>query len=534
MIVKNEAHQLAEALEDFSLFADEIVIVDTGSTDGTRSIAERYTSRVFDFPWCDDFSAARNASFSKARGDYILWLDADDRVDQENREKIKRLKNYFDGKSAFYFIVQGKDPAGLSSSLFQLRCLPNIDEIRFQGRVHERIDQAARKFGLELGTTDIAIGHEGYLDREMVERKVRRNLALLEKEREEGRNDEHIWFYLALSYDHLGLEVQAAQAMEKALAHMEREQRERTLQMQKNTDFLPFIMEAGLFLARIYAKTGESASSLRHLIKANALAERNAEDSQSFFRLGGLFQHIHRHELALSCYMKAIAGKSQTGYFPSPAPPPEREILVDMAYSFMSLNKRDAALGCIQRAWELGLEPCLGWEQLGLSALREGALKLSLEFYESALHTGNLSADGFCNLALLYDKQGMSAKAIQCYSEAMRKDPKHQSAVANLAHLYLRLEKLQHAKTLFEQLLGSGSDDIDILLALARIYAVLREWGELGKIRLLMTKAPGFFCPSPSLAPGLFFSRAAQELESRKKTNLAQWAREIARLVVQE
>ena len=78
MIVKNEASVLARCLDSVRGAVDEIVIADTGSTDETPAIARRYTDMVYPFAWCDDFSAARNFCFSKATGDYLMWLDADD------------------------------------------------------------------------------------------------------------------------------------------------------------------------------------------------------------------------------------------------------------------------------------------------------------------------------------------------------------------------------------------------------------------------------------------------------------------------
>ena len=78
MIIKNEEAVLERCLESIQDVVDEIVIVDTGSTDKTKEIAARYTDRIYDFPWCDDFSAARNFAFSKGMGEYLLWMDADD------------------------------------------------------------------------------------------------------------------------------------------------------------------------------------------------------------------------------------------------------------------------------------------------------------------------------------------------------------------------------------------------------------------------------------------------------------------------
>ncbi|MBO4396165.1 MAG: glycosyltransferase family 2 protein [Eubacterium sp.] len=92
MIVKNEEKVLARCLDSIKDLMDEIIIVDTGSTDRTKEIASNYTNKVFDFAWIDDFSAARNYAFSKATGDYIYSADADEVLDDENHAKFDILK----------------------------------------------------------------------------------------------------------------------------------------------------------------------------------------------------------------------------------------------------------------------------------------------------------------------------------------------------------------------------------------------------------------------------------------------------------
>ena len=92
MIVKNEERVLARCLDSIADLMDEIIIVDTGSTDATKEIAKRYTEQVYDFQWVDDFSAARNFSFSKATKEYIYVADADEVLDEENRTKFLQLK----------------------------------------------------------------------------------------------------------------------------------------------------------------------------------------------------------------------------------------------------------------------------------------------------------------------------------------------------------------------------------------------------------------------------------------------------------
>jgi glycosyltransferase involved in cell wall biosynthesis len=93
MIVKNEETTLKKCLDSLKDVMDEIIIVDTGSVDKTKEIAYSYTDKVYDFTWCDDFSAARNFAFSKAEGDYIYSADADEFLDDENRKKLKLLKD---------------------------------------------------------------------------------------------------------------------------------------------------------------------------------------------------------------------------------------------------------------------------------------------------------------------------------------------------------------------------------------------------------------------------------------------------------
>ena len=92
MIVKNEEAVLVRCLDCFEGLADELIIVDTGSTDRTKEIAAAYTDLVYDFPWQDDFSKARNFSFSKATKDYIYCADADEIIDNENRIRFLQLK----------------------------------------------------------------------------------------------------------------------------------------------------------------------------------------------------------------------------------------------------------------------------------------------------------------------------------------------------------------------------------------------------------------------------------------------------------
>lgn len=96
MIVKNEEKVLARCLDSVKDLVDEIIIVDTGSSDKTKEIAREYTDKIYDYVWVDDFSAARNFSYSKASMDYTFWLDADDIILEEDKIKFNQLKENLD------------------------------------------------------------------------------------------------------------------------------------------------------------------------------------------------------------------------------------------------------------------------------------------------------------------------------------------------------------------------------------------------------------------------------------------------------
>lgn len=99
MIVKNEEDVLARCLDTVKDIVDEIIIVDTGSVDTTKEIAKEYTDKIYNFKWIDDFASARNFAFSKATKEYIMWLDADDIILEQDRNKLKDLKEKLNGKT---------------------------------------------------------------------------------------------------------------------------------------------------------------------------------------------------------------------------------------------------------------------------------------------------------------------------------------------------------------------------------------------------------------------------------------------------
>src|SRR5258708_7858991 len=102
IIARNEEQNLPDCIASVAGLAGEVVVIDTGSTDGTVEIAQRLGAKVFHFPWVDSFAAARNESLKHATGKWIFWMDADDRADAENRDRLRTLFANLPDENVFF------------------------------------------------------------------------------------------------------------------------------------------------------------------------------------------------------------------------------------------------------------------------------------------------------------------------------------------------------------------------------------------------------------------------------------------------
>ena len=157
MIVKNEEKVIKRCLESIFDVIDEIIIVDTGSNDNTKEIAKNYTENIYDFEWIDDFSAARNFSFSKATKDYVLWIDADEILDEVNKTNLLKLKNNLNQNidvvtmETYMYIDENKN---LKIRARRNRMVNRNKNFKWVGFIHEYIEIEGNIYD-----SDIAITH---------------------------------------------------------------------------------------------------------------------------------------------------------------------------------------------------------------------------------------------------------------------------------------------------------------------------------------------------------------------------------------
>lgn len=305
MIVRNEERTLARCLDSAAGLADDIVIVDTGSTDRTCEIAAHYTDRVLSFAWRDDFAAARNFSFEQASGDYILWLDADDVLLPRDATKLAELKRQLSqagGEAAGslpdafifdYCLAEGPDGRPLVVSR-RNRLVKREAGCRWSGRLHELLDFPQGT----VVTADIAVTH-----RREAKNHSARNVRILRKWiAEEGASGRRLYFYASECLDRRRYAA-AARAYEKLLREPAGYREDRIIACAR--------------LAECYGMLGNQELRLEALMQSFRYGIPHADICCS---VAECFQRLGMRETAVYWYLQAVDLRDRdTGLRPVPA-----------------------------------------------------------------------------------------------------------------------------------------------------------------------------------------------------------------------
>lgn len=298
MIVKNEEANLKECLESVKDIVGEIVIVDTGSTDGTLEIANQYSAKVYQFDWISDFSAARNYSLSKCSGDYILYLDADERLKDSSRQLLKELTAQKEHKAYNCKILNTDEVNNRPSIMTYVRLFPNINGIEFVGKVHEQIEKSLLQNNVKIAECDVEIIHTGYsISEDELKIKANRNLDILLDEFSEN-NSSYYAFHIGQTYNILENKTKAKDYFETAVQdeRLKSEYKSTALRLlaiyeSEKSDFEKAITHINnaiycdqdqplnyMVAAQLYNKTGNIEKGLLFIVKA-LIINRNFSNS---------------------------------------------------------------------------------------------------------------------------------------------------------------------------------------------------------------------------------------------------------------
>jgi len=288
MIVRDEEESLPRCLKSVEGVFDEIIIVDSGSKDKTKEIATSFGSKIYDFVWIEDFSAARNFAFSKATCQFVMWLDADDEVLPKDREKILALKPKLGEYDAYLMEYNySQDQHGNSTlRLFRHRILKNNPPPRWAAPIHEcmLIPSEWRQLKTDIVVTHRRTERDGVKD-------AGRNMRIIKKAVEADPNDQRMRYYY-------GKELSYTDQNEEAIKQL-------SLFLEKPA-WHEDMVDALIILSRLYVGMGRIEDAVKTCVKGIETDPRWAE---FYVRLGDIY--YDKQDWAKAAHWFEIAVKTK-------------------------------------------------------------------------------------------------------------------------------------------------------------------------------------------------------------------------------
>ena len=330
LIVKNEELTLSGCLDSIANFLDEIVIVDTGSTDRTKEIALKYTDKVYDYVWTNDFAAARNFSLSKATNEYVLVLDSDEITESINISEIRSLIEQNPTKIGRLLRINEFTRKGIPykfservNRLFSKECF------QYEGIIHEQVVPVAKAYPEgETYLIPLTISHSGYEgDLSIRKNKTERNIILLKSALAQNPEDPYLLYQLGKSYymqeDYItasdyfgqalyfdlnpGLEYVQDMVESYGYALINSEQYETALQLLGVYEEFSHSADFQFLIALIFMNNGKFPEAIEEFLKATNKSEGKMEGVNSFlayYNIGVIYECIGNQAYAKSFYQK--------------------------------------------------------------------------------------------------------------------------------------------------------------------------------------------------------------------------------------
>lgn len=440
MIAKNEELFLEDCLASVRDVVDEIILVDTGSTDRTVEIAERFGAKVFHFPWNGDFAAARNESLAHATGDWILVLDADETIPAESHAELKKvLRNRENaGYSLIIENLLGKDGEKSQMALI-FRLFQNRPEIRFEGIIHEQAMPAAKRTGLPVQNARVRILHRGYLDQYLTQRdKYQRNLDMLLRQVAEEPENAYAFFNLGQTYKLRAEFTEAARAYETSLELLINQQAPNT------TAYWPQLYFSFIDLYRV---TKEYETGLK--LSDEALA-RFPNFPDILFTKGYILLELERFDEAIQAFQDCRTSKGvvyAAGNDPS----------VPTYKSSQALGAAYSRKGQHAQAKRHYLEALQEWDHpnaelftnLGVVHLQLGELKPALQYFVKAIEINEANAQAWSNIGYICQQLGQPDEALAAREKAYGISPEENAFAYGTALLHAR--RYEDAERIFAE-----------------------------------------------------------------------------------
>jgi len=456
MIVKDEEHCIADAIRSVAPIADQIVVVDTGSSDGTVTLARSLGAEVHGREWEDDFSAARNESLRRCLSDWVFVLDADEIIAQEDLDRFRALTETKE-EVAYRFVSRnygfnsdlvGWTPCGPQEPYargcpgwhpsIKTRLFRRHPQIRFEGRIHELVMKSLDKLGVARVLCDIPIHHYGRAQSpEQLRLKQTYYLELARKKIAENPTDAKSHFELANQLHELGEYEAAAESYMKALEIQPdsalvlanlgsiyhklgdflsaKEAYERALTLEP--DRADTIRNLGATMASM----GEYEPAIAHIKKAAELQPDLFDIDRA---LGTVLEATGRTAEALTTYRRAIETSG-----PAPA------LLESFTRLALQLGQVETAETVLRELIESYPDDAALVNSLGEIMYHDGRTEEACELFRRATQLDENLATAWNNLGVLDVSMNRLEDAVRCFKKCLANEPHNASARANLIEL---------------------------------------------------------------------------------------------------
>ncbi len=461
MIVKNEEAMLAQCLQSVRSLVNEIIVVDTGSTDGTVAIAEKFGARVYHHPWQNNFSLHRNQSLDYATGDWILILDADEELQQQDIEKLKQATRVPD-INVLSLSVHNKHIASgeVTSFLPSVRMWRRKLNARYEGIVHNELRLPGEEPILRV---DASIIHYGYgLDWEQMKKKIARTKALLHQQLEENPNNYFANFNLAqiLRGEH---KMPPAEVCQEIIEHAGRAVRNSSADVPGQRHIHLMALDQ---IVSAYFHLGEYKRAEEVALRA---LEIDPNYLDPLFQLGHVYAAARDFERAIRTYEKYIAAADAY----NPGGETTSFILIhshDQAAAYFSLGliheemKMDEEAEVhFRRVLEYKKEHLDVYSHLAVLRYRQGDSVSAESYAEKRLQSDRTDLTAHLLLAKIKQQQGQPVMSRKHCLEILAIDASHAKALETLIALEREAGNVKEALIRIDQLLAVEPTNVNAL-----------------------------------------------------------------------
>ena len=532
MIVKDEEESLPTCLESIKDYVDEIIIIDTGSSDSTVEIAKRYNAKVYHHAWENSFSKARNYSLKYATCDWILIMDADEEMEVNDAYKLRETIRD-DDVSLIYMPAFSKEKGGMNSSVYLIeRVFKNNLDFHYEGIVHNTLKSSGR-----CKSENIVFYHYGYhLDEEQMEKKFTRTSTLLKQEIKNDPANPMPHHYLAVAFLSRDMNDECIEEALKAIKLFEHNNMNTNVKLltcytasiafyskddlanaeyyaMKSVNSYSDYLDGYFMLSSIYMRQKEYDKCINATNKYLTILETIISNPSGVLQIpyNNINNAWHAHtRLAIVCFeqskdnegiqkLKEIVNLVEDENDPylsigkyfieqNNLPlaekvlhiglkeyPQSKKILYYISELYENHDKADKAMKHLKMLLDIYPDEISAQYRMGLLYMKQNQFDIAIDIFKLLCNRSDGHKDALYSLGVAYEESNDITHAKEAYERLLTIEPKNAEAFIRLGSLFLKDSDLDNAKECFLEVILLGMYSVEAYLALSRIYISQNE-----------------------------------------------------------